>query len=82
MVIILILSIICVVLVYGVFLVLRPRLAINLQIDFYKRINWKMEPISMEKEIRNTRAIGLLLIVLTLATALIMVSKGLCTVCV
>ena len=82
MVIILILSIICVVLVYGVFLILRPRLAINLQIDFYKRINWKMEPISMEKEIRNTRAIGLLLIVLTLATALIMVSKGLCTVCV
>ena len=33
---------------------------------FYKKINWNIEPISMEKEIRNTRIMGIFLIAFTL----------------
>ena len=32
---------------------------------FYEKINWRIEPISMEKEIRNTEIMGVSLIVLT-----------------
>ena len=42
----------------GIFLVSRPAMAIELQRRFYARINWRMEPISMEKELRNTRIMG------------------------
>ena len=42
----------------GAFLLLRPRKAIDVQIAFYRRINWKMEPVSMTKEITNTRIMG------------------------
>jgi hypothetical protein len=42
----------------------RPELAIEIQRRFYARINWKIEPVSMPKEIRNTRIMGWLLIVL------------------
>jgi len=34
---------------------------------FYARINWRMEPISMPKEIRNTRLMGLALVLLSAA---------------
>ena len=42
----------------GVFLMARPKQAIERQIKIYRRINWKMEPISWDKEIRNTRLMG------------------------
>jgi hypothetical protein len=48
----------------GIFLILNPALAIEIQRRFYARINWKIEPISMKKEIRNTRIMGCLLIIL------------------
>lgn len=48
----------------GVFLAVKPLLAIKLQIKFYEKINWRVEPISMAKEIRNTRAMGVFLLVL------------------
>lgn len=51
----------------GVFLISKPILAIKTQQRFYAKINWKMEPISMEKEIRHTRIMGWLLIVLLVA---------------
>lgn len=52
----------------GFFLVTRPALAIELQKKFYAGINWKIEPISMEKEIRNTRLMGLFLAAACIAT--------------
>ena len=60
MVIFYIFFIICAVLgfVYGVFLLKKAPLAIKMQIVFYERINWRMEPISMEAEIRNTQNMG------------------------
>ncbi len=47
----------------GLAMFLRPAAFIDLQIKFYRKINWRMEPVSMPKEIRNTRLMGLLLVV-------------------
>jgi len=49
----------------GFFLFLNPTLAIEIQKKFYEKINWRIEPISMQKEIRNTKIMGLFLIVVT-----------------
>ncbi len=37
-----------------------PRKVIEFQIAFYRKINWIMEPVSWEREIRNTRIMGLM----------------------
>ncbi len=47
----------------GGWLLVAPRRAIEFQIAFYRRINWKMEPISWRREIISTRVMGLLVIV-------------------
>ncbi|MFA5100319.1 MAG: hypothetical protein WC547_05510 [Candidatus Omnitrophota bacterium] len=47
----------------GLFLVCAPSRAIGIQIKFYSLINWRMEPIDMQKEVRNTRGMGAFLIV-------------------
>jgi hypothetical protein len=38
---------------------LNPSLAIRLQQKFYAKINWKIEPINLNKELRNTRIMGM-----------------------
>lgn len=53
-------------LVIGLFLSVKPSLAIELQRKFYERINWKMEPVSMQTAIRDTKFMGLVLVVLAL----------------
>lgn len=52
----------CLSVALGIFLVLRPALAIEFQRRFYEKINWRMEPISLAKELRNTRLMGLMLV--------------------
>jgi hypothetical protein len=52
--------------IIGIFLTLNPARAIELQRRFYLLINWKIEPVSMEKELRNTRLMGLFLIGLSI----------------
>ena len=47
----------------GVMLIAKPAAAIEIQKRFYARINWRMEPISMPKELRNTRLMGAVVIV-------------------
>ncbi len=47
----------------GAIIAWKPRKVIDAQTTFYRLINWKMEPISMEKEIRNTRIMGLMLLI-------------------
>ena len=47
----------------GFYLVKRPLEAIELQRKFYEKINWRIEPISLQKEIRNTRIMGIFLMV-------------------
>lgn len=48
--------------IIGLFLYLKPSETIELQKKFYERINWRMEPISMAREIRNTKIMGLFLL--------------------
>lgn len=50
----------------GLFIFFKPALAIKFQIKFYEKINWRMEPIDMRKEIRNTRIMGAFLIITAL----------------
>jgi len=54
--------------IIGFVLFLNPAFAIEIQRRFYEKINWRIEPISMPKEIRNTKIMGLFLIVVGLLT--------------
>jgi hypothetical protein len=49
-------------LLFGIFLIKKPQLAIEIQRKFYEKINWRLEPISMEKEIRSTKMLGIFLL--------------------
>ena len=48
----------------GVVCLFNPILAIKIQQKFYERINWKIEPINLKKELRNTRIMGLISLIL------------------
>ena len=61
----------------GMFMIINPNFAIEIQRRFYEKINWKIEPISMSREIRNTRLMGYLLVVLLLVLLFLVLSKGL-----
>ena len=43
----------------GVWLMKKPRKAIELQMAFYRLINWKMEPLDWNREVLNTRIMGI-----------------------
>jgi hypothetical protein len=49
---------------FGGLVAWKPRKVIDTQIALYRPFNWKIEPISMEKEIRNTRIMGLVVLIL------------------
>ena len=51
---------------FGGFVYLNTALAIKMQMKFYEKINWRMEPVSMPKEIKNTKIMGLFLFVFCL----------------
>ncbi|MFC1510035.1 hypothetical protein ACFL49_00025 [Candidatus Omnitrophota bacterium] len=55
--------------IYGLFLFCKPQKMIDLQIAFYRPLNWDIKPISMEKEIRNTRIMGVGLLLFTVGAA-------------
>ncbi len=61
--------------IFGLCLVSKPREAIEIQIKFYRLINWNMEPVSMPKEIRNTRLMGISLIIFSLGTFLYLLMR-------
>jgi len=50
--------------VFGALVTWNPKKTIDIQIAIYRPFNWKIEPISMEKEIRNTRIMGLTVLIL------------------
>ncbi len=52
----------------GLFVFFRPELTIEIQRKFYEKINWRIEPISMKKEIRNTKIMGIFLVAVAIAT--------------
>lgn len=61
--------------IIGAALIINPGLAIEIQKRFYAKINWRMEPISLEKELRNTRIMGFILITLLLVTLFFLFSR-------
>ena len=54
-------------LAFGFFLTNAPLKAFEIQRRFYELINWRIEPISVKKEIRNTRWMGIFTIVFVIA---------------
>jgi hypothetical protein len=59
----------------GLFVFFKPRLTIEIQRRFYEKINWRIEPISMQKEIRNTKIMGILLFALTIIILILVFIK-------
>jgi hypothetical protein len=59
----------------GLFAATKPVLCIEIQKRFYAKINWRMEPISVEKEIYNTRSMGCFLVIISLITLFLSISK-------
>ncbi len=58
----------------GLFVFLKPKITIELQRRFYEKINWRIEPISMQKEIRNTKIMGLFLTAIVLLTIIYIIA--------
>lgn len=50
--------------VFGALIAWQPKKTIELQMALYRPFNWRLEPISMEKEIRNTRIMGVALLII------------------
>lgn len=63
--------------VLGLFLILRPVQVIELQKRFYLKINWRMEPVNMALEIRNTRIMGFMLMGAVIALGMYVFISGL-----
>ncbi len=58
------LTIVVIVIVFGALIAWKPKKVIDMQTALYRPFNWKLEPISMEKEIKNTRIMGMTLFIL------------------
>ncbi|MFH1190815.1 MAG: hypothetical protein V1670_01280 [Candidatus Omnitrophota bacterium] len=54
--------------IIGLFVFYRAELTIEIQRKFYEKINWRIEPISMPKEIRNTKIMGIFLMFIAILT--------------
>lgn len=57
---------------FGAWLVKAPKKVIELQIAFYRRINWRMEPVDWQREIRNTVVMGWMAIICGLAAIVLL----------
>lgn len=49
----------------GLFIFKKPKAALELQRRFYARINWRIEPVDMQKELHNTRLMGAFLMAIS-----------------
>ena len=50
----------------GLLVFFYPVSVMKLQVKFYEKINWRIEPISLQKEFKRTKHSGIYLIVLCL----------------
>ena len=64
------LTIVVIAIVFGALVAWKPKKTIDIQTALYRPFNWKLEPISMEKEIRNMRIMGLTVIALGIISLL------------
>ena len=56
--------------IFGALIAWKPKKTIEIQIALYRPFNWKLEPISWKKEIRNTRIMGLAVLVLGIVSVI------------
>jgi len=61
---------------FGYFIYRNPMRMFEIQKKFYALINWRIEPISLTKEIRNTRGMGVILMVTVLLAAIFLICTG------
>jgi len=64
------LTIASIAIITGALIAWKPRKVIDIQIAFYRLINWELRPVSMEKEIRNTRIMGAFVLIAGILTFL------------
>ena len=62
------LTIAVIAIVFGALIAWKPKKAIDIQIALYRPFNWKLEPISWEKEIKNMRTMGLTVLIAGILT--------------
>jgi len=60
----------------GLFIFYAPQKTFDIQKSFYRRINWNIEPISLKKEIRNTKIMGVFLVIFTLMACLFVIYRS------
>jgi len=60
----------CISLASGYLCIKNPLKVIRFQQAFYAKINWRLEPIDLQKEIRNTKIMGAILVALSLTACL------------
>lgn len=60
------LTIVVISIAFGALVAWKPKKIIEMQIALYRPFNWKIEPISMDKEIRNTRIMGIAVLALAI----------------
>ena len=54
---------------FGLFIFRNPTKTFEIQRKFYALINWDIRPISLEKEIRNTKIMGMFLMLFVFAAS-------------
>jgi len=54
--------------IIGLFVFFKPGLTIEIQRRFYEKLNWRIEPISMPKELKNTKIMGIILVAVAIVT--------------
>jgi hypothetical protein len=56
--------------VVGLLVYFYPVSVMRIQVKFYEKINWRIEPISLQKEFDRTRNTGLYLVVLSILSGI------------
>lgn len=59
----------------GIICLTNPGLAIKIQQRFYEKINWRIEPINLNLELRNTRIMGLINLILAMLIIIQLIKK-------
>ena len=57
----------------GILLMWKPRKVIDIQIAMYRPFNWELKPISMEREVKNTRIMGIELLIIAVCAAILVI---------
>lgn len=63
------------ILAFGILCAKAPERAIKMQRRFYANINWKIKPISVVKELKNTRMMGRFMVAMAVITLFLITLK-------